>query len=244
MYKLYGKLFLCMAFLSFSCICSMDYLKKHNAEKLEPIIKHAKLMAKKKDKEIPLFIAIAGCSGVGKSYFVQELAGILEQESIRVAILKFDDFLNPDHFDSNHFHPRLEHKKAHSVIQKILYGEKSVRKPVWNLKELSPPSKIEENFSVEGIDLVLFEGEFTLCDDEAYNFRRYSEFGIFIDAEDDDVLQWNWTRAREVPEKTQEEFVANNKPYLQRYREYVRSSRDSALYLLLKDANHRYMLQK
>lgn len=233
-----------MMLLPFFYAHSMENLAEHNAKELKQIVEHAKLIAQEKDGEVPQFIAIAGCSSVGKSYFAQELAKLIDKEGIKVAILKFDDFLNPDHFDPDHFHPRLEHLLAHSVIQKIKRGEKLVRKPAWNPKELRPPSKIEENFSVEGIDIILFEGEFSLCDDEPYDFRKYSKFGIFIDAEDESIMEWKWQRARDVHEKTKAEFVQKNIPYLQRYREFVHSSQNKALYLLLKDIMHHYTLRK
>ncbi len=223
----------------------MEELAKQNAETLKPVIEHAKLVAQEKNTDgVPHFIAVAGCSAVGKSFFATELAALLDCEGIKVAILKFDDFLNPDQCDPDHFHPRFEYKRAHAVIQRILKGEKSVRKPVWNSRELRPPAKIEQDFSLDGIDLVLFEGEFTLCDDEPYDFRHYSQFGIFVDAEGDDILRWDWIRARDVEEKTQEELMANRRPSMERYREYVRSSRDSAAYLILKDRDHRYSLHK
>lgn len=220
----------------------MDNLAKYNAKELKPIIEHAKLIAKEKASKTPRFIAIAGCSSVGKSYLAQELGKLLEQEGIKVAILKFDDFLNPDLFDPNHFHPHLDYKAAHEAIQKIISGAKSIKKPAWNPRNLRPPAKTEEDFSVENVDIILFEGEFALCNDEPYDFRRYAEFGIFIDAEDNDILQWDWIRDRTKSETSQEEFITNGKLRLQKYRKYVRSSRDTALYLLLKDGNFRYRL--
>jgi uridine kinase len=212
-------------------------------EELAPIIEHAKLITEQKKTDIPNFIGITGCTGVGKSYFSQKLVDILQNEGVNVALLKFDDFLNPDHFDPHNFHPRFEHMIAHSVIKKILSGEKSIKKPAWNPKPLRSPSKIEEEFSLEGIDLIVSEGEFVLCADEPYDFAQYSKFGIFIDAQDDDILQWNWSRGREMPEKTKDEFVVNNKPHLAKYRKYVEAARRSAAYLLLKDGDHSYKLQ-
>ncbi len=222
-----------------------EVIKQQNALELKPVIEHAKLLIKEKGNGgVPNMIAIAGCSAVGKSFFANELAELLEQEGIKVAILKGDNFLNPDQYDREHFHPWLDYKIAHATIQRILDGEKSVHMPAWIPEELRPPSKTEMDFSVQGIDLILFEGEFTLCDDEPYDFRRYSQFGIFIDADGDDILGWDWVRPRGRVEKTKEEMMVNRRPYQERYRTYVRSSRDTAAYLLLKDRDHRYTLQK
>lgn len=245
MYKLFFiKSFLCMTFLSFSFIHPMENAD-HNKQMLQPIVEHIKLIVHEKNDVGPNFVAIAGASAIGKSYFTKELAELLAQEGVKIHILKLDDFLNPDHFDSDHFHPHLEHNVAHSVIQKIKRGDKSVRKPAWNPKPFRPPSKIEEDFCVEDIDLILFEGEFTACSDIPYDFSKYAKFSIFIDAEDDDILTWNWNRKeRTIAEKTKDEFVKNNKPCLQKYRAYVQSSKNAAAYVVLKDVSHRYALQK
>lgn len=233
-----------MVTLSFSYARSMEMLVEHNAQELKPIVDHAKLIVRQKASEVPPFIAITGCSAVGKSFLARELAELLKREGIRPAILKGDDFFNPDHFDPDHFHPRLEHLLMHSVIQSIKRGDKVVKKPMWNPEELRPPSKVEEHFSVDGVDIVLFEGEFGLCSDAPYDFSKYSQFGVFIDAKDEDLLEWKWQRKRSIEEKTKEEFVQNNISYLQSYRAYVQSARNTTLYLLLKDAEHRYTLQK
>ncbi len=222
----------------------VDDIKRQNAEALKPVIEQAKLLIKEKGTDgVPKILAIAGCSAVGKSFFSNELAELLRSEGIKVVILRADDFINPDQCDRERFHPRFDYAKAHSTVQRILDGEKTVRKPAWN-PERKPPFIIEEDFSVQGINLILFEGEFTLCDDVPYDFRRYSEFGIFIDADGDDILGWDWIRPRRRVEKTKEEMMVNRKPYQERYRAYVRSSRDSAAYLLLKDRDHRYTLHK
>jgi hypothetical protein len=43
----------------------MEHCAMHNTKELQPIIEHAKLIAQKKS-EIPHFIAISGCSAVGR----------------------------------------------------------------------------------------------------------------------------------------------------------------------------------
>jgi uridine kinase len=238
------KFILYAIFLSFSCLGVELDLQQKNIDEIKPIIEHVKSIVKNNNIDLPPFIGITGSSGVGKSYFAKKLAKLLKKEGINVAILHFDDFLNPDHFDKDHSHPHLEHTVAHSIIQKIKSGQKNIRKPAWNRRELRPPAKTEENYCIDGISLILFEGEFVLCDDDPYNFRCYCEFGIFIDAQDDDILQWNWERDRQKQEKTKEEFIVNHKPKLQRYRNCIESCKNNAQYLLLKDVNHCYTLVK
>ena len=225
-------------------LAKTEEVKQHNAVALIPIIEHAKLLIKEKGiGGVPQILAIAGCSAVGKTFLAEELIELLKREGLQVVLLRADDFINPDHCDRERFHPRFEYKKVHTTLQQILAGEKTVRKPIWN-PEQKPPFKIEDDFSLEGIDLVVFEGEFVLCDDEPYDFRRYSQFGIFVDADGDNIFGWDWIRPRRRVEKTKEEMMVNRKPYQEKYRAYARSSRDSAAYLLLKDRDHRYTLQK
>jgi uridine kinase len=242
MFKTTIKLFVAMTAL-WPLMHSMENVEKANAQVLQPLVERAKLLALKKDNKLhPPFIAITGCSSVGKSHLTQELACLLKLVGIKVAILRLDDFLDPDYNDPHHFHPLLMHQLAHEVIQKILKGEKFVRKPAWNPEELQPPWKTEENFSVEGIDLILFEGEFTWCADEPYNFKQYSEFGIFVDAQDADILGWDWIRQRRIVKQTEEEFLSVRGQYLQKYRNYIASVPETASYLLLKNENHSYKL--
>lgn len=235
---------LCLSLLPFTYVLPLQTVEDYNTQQLKPIVEHAKLVAKEKNDGVPHFIAIAGCSAVGKSYFTEKLAELLKAEGIKVAILKCDDFLNPDHFDEHHFHPRFEHAVAHSVIQQIKDGAQVVRKPTWNPKELRPPSKIEEQFSVAGVDLILFEGEFTLCNDQGYDFKQYCNFSIFIDAEDKDLIEWNWNRKRSIQEKTKEEFIANTQAALSKFRSFTHAYTTVASYLILKDVDHRYMIRK
>lgn len=214
----------------------------HNEKSIQPIIEQIK-RATQAPKKVPPFVAIAGGSAVGKSYFADILKKLLKKDEINAKILKGDDFLNPDHFDSEHFHPRLEYKLMHLFIQQIKEGKQLVRKPAWDL-ELMPPAKIEEEFSIKDVDIVLFEGEFTLCDDEPYDFSKYSEFGIFLDANDEDIVEWNWQRKRDVEEgETREAFVAKIKPGLKKYRSYIQSSMHKIpRFLVLQDRHHQYKI--
>ncbi len=210
---------------------------------MNPIVEDAKELVAQ-NQIVPKVIAIAGCTGVGKSYYAAQLADLLKKEGVGVAVLRLDDFMFPDHVDPHNFHPALKHALVHSVMKKIKDGEKCIRKPGWN-NDVTPPSKTEEVLSLKGVQLILFEGEYILCDNEDYNFKQYSEFGIFIDADDEDIVEWDWKRARHIPKETKEDdFKAQGKRGLQKYRKDVSSSPSSARYLLLKDKNHQYTLQK
>ncbi len=240
---IFRKIFLpYIVFTSFFYIHSMEVCEH---PEMNPIVKDAKkVVAQNKDQMVPRLIAIAGCTGVGKSYCAAQLAGLLKKKGLGVAVLRLDDFMFPDHFDPDNFHPRLKHALVHSVMKKIKNGEKSIKKPGWN-NEVTPPYKTEEVLSLEGIQLILFEGEYTLCDNEDYNFKQYSEFCIFIDADDEDIVDWDWQRGRYITKETKEDdFKAQGKLGLKKYRKDVSFSPSSAKYLLLKDKNHQYTLRK
>ena len=249
--KKYVTIFV-LLFIAFFPIYAMEEVSIHNEEiaihnenQLKPIVENAKLVIQNKSGTIPNFIAIAGGTGIGKSFLAEELADLLAEEGITAAILRCDDFLDPDHDDPNHFHNRFQHLLAHSVIQQIKSGKKVITKPAWNPEKDQLPAKVQEEFSLEKVDVVIFEGEFTLCEQEPYNFIKYSDFGIFVDADDEDIMEWNWQRGRsDTKNTTKEEYKTRIKPYLLKYRDFVKSCSRSALYLLLKDSNHQYRVHK
>ena len=209
MIKRIPVLFLCILFVSF--IQATDQEPKKSFRSLvEPIIKRIKALANKRDKsaDIPFIVAIAGISEGGKSHFAERLSELLEEENIRTIILHLDDFMEKELIQGATYHPHLDYKKAHEVIRKILRGATRIRKRTWVNEEGQEPYKIEEEMCLENVDLVLFEGEFTLCDASSYDydFVKYSSLGIFMDASDEDILRWNWDRKRAIKAATMQRF--------------------------------------
>ncbi len=219
-------------------------LPKKNIKVLQPVVKHAKSLVQKKKGNIPLVISVAGCSGVGKTHFAEELVELLKENGIKTALLHFDDFLDPDYKDPVEFHPRFRYQDAHDCMKAILKGEKAIIKPIWNKhkKSKKSPSKIKETFSIEGIDLIVAEGEFTLCSEKPYDFKKYTAFGIFVDAQDEDIIDWDWTRGRSIPEKTKNRFTKTRRPQLRKFRQYIEPARSKANYLVIKNQDHSSVL--
>lgn len=218
--------------------------KADQSQALEPIIQCAlSLLQHKENNTIPSIVAIAGGTSVGKSYFAAEIATILRQaHNKRAKLLHCDDFLDPNHWDSDNFHPRLMHEVAHSVLQKIKAGETSIKKPTWKCIDGSW-GKVEETFNVKKVDFIVAEGEFTLCKKAPYDFRKYADMGIFVDADDENLLQWNWARGRDVKNgQTQEEFFASTGGYLTRYRAFSQEANLKADFLVLKNSDHTYKI--
>ncbi len=243
------KLFLCTVLLACSHARAMyedtpAEIEEFNERRLCSLIQRACQVAAKKDEAgAPNFIAIAGGSAVGKSYFADRMVRLLKKENVNAAVLHGDDFLDPDHNDPAHFHPHLNHALMHSVIQRIKGGQPVVTKPVWNPKELQPPLKGVEDFSVAEAEVVIFEGEFTMCRDKPYNFKQYSSFGVFVTADNQDIAEWNWERQRDVLEgETKDQFIARVVPSLERYDRYTMDALDKAEYTVIKGKDHRYTI--
>ena len=150
-------------------------LADKNSTILLPIVSHVKEgIAQKSKGNIPLIIAIMGCSGVGKSYCAQQLAHLFQKEGIHTVVVKFDDFLDPDYKDLVYFHPAFRYDDAHRFMQSVLKGEQVITKPLWNPKrhQENQPQKIIENLSLKDAQVVICEGEFTLCTDTPYDFKK------------------------------------------------------------------------
>ena len=214
---------------------------------IPPILNRAKQLAHnhalnpKKPKPI---IAIAGCSGVGKTYFTKELARLLKKEKIRVAIFKEDDFNQPTIVKNALIHKHFDHYRLHNVIRQILDGTEHVIKPIW---DSYGSTRIKEDVVAcfWNIDLILFEGTYTLCDSKNYDFLKYSSLRIFIEATDENILTWNWEREMEHPLKarTREKFDNDAKWDMDDYHQTILPTKKYADFIINLDENHSYSIQ-
>lgn len=77
-----------------------------------------------------------------------------------------------------------------------------------------------------------------------YDFRKYLEFGVFIDASDEDIINWDWQRDRDDLQKTtnKEDFVKEKMKHLARYRDYLNDTPNLANYLIKKNKDHQFEL--
>lgn len=219
---------------------------KNFCSEIEPIIKKAKeLVGEYRLSKTPgkPFISIAGCSAVGKSYFSEQLMQALKKEKIKAAILHLDDFMDPIPVENPLFHPHLDYVKARVAIKEILDGNESIIKPAW---DLTGPEffKIKEMFDLRGVDLIIFEGEYTLCDSDSYDFLKYSSLRIFMDAKNEDLIDWNWNRKRGIVQKTKEELAIEILKSLKKYRANIENTIKYADYFVLHNKEHVYTVVK
>lgn len=212
-----------------------------------PLLKTAQKLAQEHNSNsatpIPI-IAIAGCSAVGKTHFAYQLMKALQEEGVRVAPLHFDSFIQPEPVKEPLLHPNFNHVQAHEIIAHVIKGSEKVVKPTWDLSG-PEPIKTVETVSFNNIDLLLFEGEYTLCDADTYDFLKYSKLRVFMDAANTDIIEWNWQRKRGVTEQSKEIFVKNVACGIQKYRAQVAAHvLPSADYIVTQDAHHRYTLKR
>lgn len=190
-------------------------------------------------------IAIAGCTGVGKSYCANQLLTNLDKKGIRAKILHFDDFIDLEPFEGakEDIHPNFNHLHAHTFLKKIADGEKLIEKPTWDLTG-SKPVKVKETYDLRGVELLIFEGEFTLCDEHTYDFVKLSNVRVAIDAEDKDIINWDWKRARDLETTVFAKFAESRINWLSKYRKLIEPLiKQHAHFLVTKEPNHHYLLK-
>jgi uridine kinase len=197
--------------------------------------------ARNKDSLKPV-IAVAGCSAVGKTYFARELQSALLKRGVKVAIIRLDDFMNPEPVaGALPFHPNFDHKKAHEIIT-IVRGEcGTITKPTWNLSG-AEPVKTVETVSFEDVDLLILEGEYALSDKTGYDLLKYSALRIFMHAQAADMAEWNWKRGHGINKTTtsREKFTQDARVGIQKYYDEMGWTQKHANFIIEQDYRHTY----
>ncbi|MFZ5954468.1 MAG: uridine kinase family protein [Candidatus Dependentiae bacterium] len=190
-------------------------------------------------------IAIAGCSAVGKSYFTRKLSKLLRQQGVKVKILKADDFLQPTPVENPLIHKNFDHIKLHDTLSKIISGEEHIEKPIWDHAE-KVSTKDTEVACFHNVNLILFEGIYCLCDSTSYDFLKYSSIRVFLDADDTDIIEWNWKRELRTPEKarTREKFDEDIKWDMEDYHKTIAPTKQYADFVIFKKNDHSYEIRQ
>lgn len=190
-------------------------------------------------------ISIAECSGVGKSHFANQLLANLQKMGVNAKILRFDDFIDPEPFEGakEDIHPHFDYRSAHVFLKKIADGEQVIEKPAWD--QTGPkPFKVKETYDLRDVELLIFEGEFTLCDERTYDFVKFSNVKIAIDAEDKDIIHWDWKRARYLETNVFVDFVELRTKSLSKYRKLLEPLiKQYADFIVIKEEDHNYLLK-
>jgi len=211
---------------------------------LEQIKKLAKQYRKKKLTSVPI-ISVAGCSGAGKTHFSGQLKKILADEGFNVFLLEQDNFLQYDQGFADpieHINPFLKWTQVHEIMQQIKNGVSCISMPHLNRNNMP---YIVEHTSVDlsAIEIVLFEGTYSLGDADTYNFFTYCNLGIFLDTCPANSSQWVKDREKtRLPhlQRTKDKLENDIHAELQRYHKFVVPSKKNASFILYKEKKDQY----
>lgn len=241
-----GRVILCYFVFVSAVFCAGSSIE----HVLAPIILDAVDLAQKHknnpDSPIPV-ISIAGCFAVGKSYLTTELAAILNKHGYKTAIMREDDFLEfKPVADACPAHPYLNVNAIKTVLTAINMGKLEINQPFMKLCNHGYKIK-RENVSYKDIDLLLFEGVYSLCDARSFDLKKYSAFGIFMETSDENIYQWDWERNLSKPKlvrKKKGKFKKHFKGCLKNYKQYILPFRDHAKYIVYKSSKNSYAVTK
>jgi len=213
---------------------------------VEPIIVRARQLAfehmQDRSQGIPI-ISIAGCSAVGKSYFTHVLFTILKNYGVNVCVLHQDDYLNIDRtFAGFKIHPNLDHHSLDRFLEHAYRGEKNILKPCIVDKKKHVNYKM---FDFSRVDIILFEGIYALTGTSTYDFFKYANFGIFLDADTQNIVRWHASRNKNRPFFTRvgnSDLNQHASCLLYEYVRFILPSKLNASYVIYKDDLNSYRL--
>ncbi|MBS0653019.1 MAG: hypothetical protein JSR39_05760 [Verrucomicrobia bacterium] len=230
-------------FLAFSSFIKAEEFSENLSPLINYLVNRSECHKQDPSQTIPI-IAIAGCGGVGKTHFANLIMQKLKKEGVQCAVLPFDDFLlSPEErrklgtqWDLNH----ISCDKLHDVFFQILSKEKWIKKPTYNPLKKEVGSEI---LDLQGCNLILFEGLYTLCSHPPVNFFAYCDSGIFLEADEADIFAWKWGRElqKDFPRSPQQ-FAKHMEAYLSDFYTTVAYSRKNATFVIKKGSQHQYFL--
>lgn len=223
-------------------------VNKDFALMMHPIVNQAKALAfaHKNDLSIPMpIIAIAGSPAVGKSYFAMCLVELLQKEGIRPIILRQDDFLEFTRVPGAFIHPYLNAQKLHDFLKAILLGQTVLTKPFINRTKV-PYCREERLVNYADTDIIIFEGIYSLCGPENFDFFKYCSFGIFMDANENDICAWHWerelTKSSQI-RRSRSKFKKDLHANMQDYHAHILPCKKNASFIVYKKEKKKYELR-
>ena len=193
------------------------------------------------DTNLPI-IAIAGCPGVGKSTFAAMLSQELSQKSIQCAIINFDDFgktiEEKKSLKSELDIMRIRWDDLHRVLQEIKQGQRQV-----NIQKINQLTKerSSEILNLQGIDLILFEGMYTLSNDSPMNLRSYADLGIYMETTVENICQWKWEREKKkTVSRSLEQFENHMTLIFEDFVRFVYPTKQYADWVIYADNQHEF----
>lgn len=212
---------------------------------IEPILVQARHLAfehmQDRAKPIPI-LAIAGCSAVGKSYFAHLVFEALRDQGVNVFVLHQDDYLNLERiFGGFKIHPNLDHDSMHEFLSANRKGIKKIFKPCLVDKCYMKNKML--NF--ERVDLIIFEGIYSLTGPETYDFGQYCSLGVFLDAQSSDIVKWHSLRNKKRPffkRLSRDDIAEHATCLLYEYTRFILPSKKNAQFVVYKEDLNSYRL--
>ncbi|MES2121457.1 MAG: SDR family NAD(P)-dependent oxidoreductase [Chlamydiota bacterium] len=220
------------------CVASLIHAKD-----LSPITQYAAEMAsahRLAPASPPPILGIGGCAGVGKTHFSLNLKSLLQEAGVRCIVLHLDHFnLSVEErrkvgteWDPSH----LRVDEVHRTLRAIASGSKRIEKPFHN--QITAESGMEV-IDLTDVDLILFDGIYTLSNAAPLDFFQYCAGGIYLESEEDNITAWKWEREQKKTHKrTPEQFAHHMEAILLDFHENIMSSKQQARLILTVDSDH------
>lgn len=195
------------------------------------------------ERKIPI-IAIAGCPGVGKTTFATQLLQELAQKNIHSVILSFDDFGKTQEEKKGLRNEldimRIRWDNLHSVIEEITLGRSQIKTP--KINQLTK-ERTEEILNLDEVDLILFEGMYTLSNNEAINLQPYIDLGIYMETTTENICRWKWEREKKkTVSRSLEQFEAHMALIFEDFVRFVYPTKQNADWVVFANDQHDFMV--
>lgn len=220
------------------CISSLIH-----ADDLSPIIQYATEMAHAHQQEPanpPPILAIGGCAGVGKTHFSLHLNRMLQEAGVRSIVLHLDHFnlsVEERRKVGTEWDPRhLRSDEVRRTLHTIASGCKHIEKPFNN--QVTAESGVEM-IDLTDVDLILFDGIYTLSNTAPLDFFQYCAGGIYLESEEENITAWKWEREqKKLHRRTPEQFARHMEEILLDFHVNIMPSKEQARFILNIDSNH------
>lgn len=214
-----------------------------HADELSSLIQYVEKIAivhrEEPSNAIPI-ISIGGSAGVGKTYFSLDLCKRLRERGIRCVVLHLDHFnLSPEERRKlgTEWNPgHLQTNQVHRALSAIAAGCKQIEKPFCNQLTGEIGTEI---LDLADVDLVLFDGIYSLSTEPPLDFFCYCNAGVFLESEEENITAWKWQREqKKAHSRTPEQFAKHMEEILFDFHQNIISSKRNATFIFHKDSDH------